>query len=775
MGKMSTKKENIHANTHYHHAKLSIHFLAASLIIIGLFVLSSQTYQGNDLTGAATSPVEVMPVKGGYSYGYISVSSTPSGAAIYLNGAYQGLTSKIIKVKAGTYSLKLTKSGYKDYTQSNIYVGKGQTVKIIATLQPIVTTGNIYLNSNPTGAKAYVDNIYRGTTPLTVYSLASGYHYLKVTLDGYKNWSNTTYVNAGYTTSVIAYLEQEEVVQPNSCTDSDGGLNYYAIGYIDAWAGGPEPIHWYDFCSGNGLTLTEYYCDGTTPTQTSKSCNCLNGACVNETNTTGSLTINTAPVYYVDVRMYPPGYWYPPEPLTTTAATGQTTLGGLQPGTYNILLSKDGYKDFVTQGVTIQANQNTILTHAMVLNTTTNTTQFNCTDSDNGLNYYTFGWVSGYQYGDPYTHYDSCSLGSGYLYEMACNATGEYYSKPYLCPNGCNENNVCINATNTTGTLGIHSTPTGAKFYLYKDLTPVAGWQYILTGYTTHYATNLQQGNYRVDISKEGYNSWAGTKTVIAGQTTDIYVTLQANNSCRDSDNLNYYNKGYVAGSENGEQYSRWDECEPGTNWVNEFYCNGNNWSSTIYDCPSGCSDGACQNQTNTTNTMGPFSPGIIGTSQFGPSSQAWSTPTYAAYSDNQFATVVLPKQLYQESSNWLEAKSFGFTIPTGAIIQGIMVGIERKASAPNSINDNAVHLMYFESPIAGPRYSSFSWPTDDNVFQKYGGPDDLWGYSFWSPSMINHPDFGVKFAAMNNLLNSTNATATAYVDAITLEIWYTN
>ena len=64
--------------------------------------------------------------------GSLYIQSTPSGANIYLNGSYKGTTNKTTEnLEPGTYSLKLTKDGYKDKTQSlTIEAGKRESAYI---------------------------------------------------------------------------------------------------------------------------------------------------------------------------------------------------------------------------------------------------------------------------------------------------------------------------------------------------------------------------------------------------------------------------------------------------------------------------------------------------------------------------------------------------------------------------------------------------------------------------------------------------------------------
>jgi len=72
--------------------------------------------------------------------GYLQISSTPSGAAVYLDEVYQGVTPpsngfiNITILNPREYRLVLKKPVYLDYI-STVNIVSGQTVKVSATLQ----------------------------------------------------------------------------------------------------------------------------------------------------------------------------------------------------------------------------------------------------------------------------------------------------------------------------------------------------------------------------------------------------------------------------------------------------------------------------------------------------------------------------------------------------------------------------------------------------------------------------------------------------------------
>ena len=75
----------------------------------------------------------------GTSSGSLDIRSTPSGANIYLNGMYYGVTPTVISgLPGGTHQIKILRSGYYDYTLITT-VTAGKTAAVSATLTPIST------------------------------------------------------------------------------------------------------------------------------------------------------------------------------------------------------------------------------------------------------------------------------------------------------------------------------------------------------------------------------------------------------------------------------------------------------------------------------------------------------------------------------------------------------------------------------------------------------------------------------------------------------------
>jgi len=126
--------------------------------------------------------------------GLVSVSSTPSGASIYLDGTYKGTTPEtIFDVPVGSHSILLTKSGYYDKS-ATIIVVLNQVASVSESLD--AKTGEIGISSDPSEAMVYLDDSYKGITPITISDVPEGYHTVKLTKPGYWDYCETLYVSA---------------------------------------------------------------------------------------------------------------------------------------------------------------------------------------------------------------------------------------------------------------------------------------------------------------------------------------------------------------------------------------------------------------------------------------------------------------------------------------------------------------------------------------------------------------------------------------------------
>jgi len=116
------------------------------------------------------------------------------------------------------------------------------------------------------------------------------------------------------------------------------------------------------------------------------------------------------------------------------------------------------------------------------------------------------------------------------------------------------------------------------------------------------------------------------------------------------------------------------------------------------------------------------------------------------------------------EVSHYLQATGFGFTIPTGATIRGISVGVFKSVES-GSVSCTSVQLVK-SGTIVGDNKAQGDWSS--NYYSQYGDEESLWG-SAWTVDDVNDPDFGFAIS----VTNTGAGESVASIDYIEIIIYY--
>ena len=130
-------------------------------------------------------------------YGKIRVTSDPSHAKVYLDGEYRGRTPMTISnVRVGEHQIKVTKEDYYDWSET-VRVRPNLTNRVFARLEPIPKTGSIYVTSSPSRARVFLDGIERGTTPITITDIDTGWHQMVIIKEYYRAYLEDVHIEGG--------------------------------------------------------------------------------------------------------------------------------------------------------------------------------------------------------------------------------------------------------------------------------------------------------------------------------------------------------------------------------------------------------------------------------------------------------------------------------------------------------------------------------------------------------------------------------------------------
>lgn len=129
----------------------------------------------------------------------LRITSAPSGAQLSINGRFMGYTPKNLEyLLPGLYHITLVRDGYETW-QRTIYVSPDKDNSYYIVLEPLfapITSGTVFVISNPAGAGITLDETLRGVTPRTL-TLGEGSHSLTLNMDGYQPYTTRFFLRDG--------------------------------------------------------------------------------------------------------------------------------------------------------------------------------------------------------------------------------------------------------------------------------------------------------------------------------------------------------------------------------------------------------------------------------------------------------------------------------------------------------------------------------------------------------------------------------------------------
>jgi len=215
--------------------------LAAGPHKVGIYEAGYETWESTvTVVSGQTTPVVVtlVPEKSPDT-GDLQVSSAPSGAAVYLNGDFRGVTPPddsldMVNLAPGSYTVTVKKSGYQDYS-ATASIQAGKNVQMNAALQPASQApafASVQIVSSPSGANVYVNGAYIGITPLSSQKVNPGTYTVEIRMDGYTPYTTTGQVIAGQNIQLNAALAPVPVATPTTKAGADPFVLVVALGIL---------------------------------------------------------------------------------------------------------------------------------------------------------------------------------------------------------------------------------------------------------------------------------------------------------------------------------------------------------------------------------------------------------------------------------------------------------------------------------------------------------------------------------------------------------------
>jgi hypothetical protein len=170
----------------------------------------------------------------------------------------------------------------------------------------------------------------------------------------------------------------------------------------------------------------------------------------------------------------------------------------------------------------------------------------------------------------------------------------------------------------------------------------------------------------------------------------------------------------------------------------------------------------------------GPNSPAASSSVSFSGSDYTFDNPMNTLNDDNNFSEASSVFSLFNKQTEYLQAKDFGFSIPTGATICGIEVSVIKSATNVllnlATVKDYNVRIIKNNTlPGTNLADGTTQWSSSE-TYSTYGGVNELWGTS-WSPTDINSSDFGISFSA--EIETTASLFPSARIDHISITVYY--
>ena len=190
--------------------------------------------------------------------GTVVVESNPPNADVYLDSAFVGNAPATLKVPSGKHTIRVALNGYKEWSKEISILGDSE-VKLVANLErkieggqgakdsvspdlevkvreaPVETTKDtlgtnsltqrtssetiaattsqvptsVTITSAPVGGEVYADDSFVGKSPVTI-NLNPGRHFIRVFMNGYRNWSRQVNVDASKEVNLLVTLEKSD-------------------------------------------------------------------------------------------------------------------------------------------------------------------------------------------------------------------------------------------------------------------------------------------------------------------------------------------------------------------------------------------------------------------------------------------------------------------------------------------------------------------------------------------------------------------------------------
>ncbi|MHC4454153.1 MAG: PEGA domain-containing protein, partial [Planctomycetota bacterium] len=476
--------------------------------------------------------------------GSVMIESEPAGALVLIDDKEVGNTPiTITDLRPAIHSVEIRKVGYANWSE-NIDIIPDKEIPITAALQ--VKAGSVTIKSDPTAAKAIIDEKEVGSTPVTITDLKPGTHNIKVIMDGYDDWKECVEIIPDKEIILTAAL------QINTGTLSIASEPSDAMVIIDDKETGTTPITIIDLKSGTHIVTVRM--DGYDDWRDS-----VDVKPDKETTLTAKLQKKAGSV---SINSDPPGA----KTFIDDKEVGVTPkiIADLIPGKYNVEIIKGGYVNW-NKSVKIVPGKEVTLSAELQLKTgavsiksepsgamtliddkEAGTTPVTITDMKPGMHNVEIS-MTGYE-----NWYEKVDIKSDF------------------------ENSFKAILHKITGSITIKSNPSNANIYLDGEevgITPVN-------------LSSVAIGLHEIELRIEGYTSWKSSININKGKNKKIKTVLQKNTGSFSIKSNPSNAKVLIDDNEAGMTPVTKTDLKPGTYNIEVMKDGYENWNESIEITP---------------------------------------------------------------------------------------------------------------------------------------------------------------------------------------------
>jgi hypothetical protein len=166
-------------------------------VVVGVLALSGGVFAAKRYL----SPVAASAA----ATGQLSITSTPAGAAVLVDGEAQGATPVVLTLKVGAHLIELRGDGEPRTLPITMSAGAQMSQYVELPGGTPAKLGQLQVRTEPAGAQVSVDGVARGKSPVVVADLTPGQHQVVVESD-LGTVKQTVAVEAATTASLVVPL-----------------------------------------------------------------------------------------------------------------------------------------------------------------------------------------------------------------------------------------------------------------------------------------------------------------------------------------------------------------------------------------------------------------------------------------------------------------------------------------------------------------------------------------------------------------------------------------